>query len=112
MTGFDSEVEVKISIIFDYYLFVFDLIYKNVSKSDFTFFLFFNWINSSTKEYGMREYIANSFNIDAYRSISSHDIAVNIVVERLRCLGFEDDFYFCLSLCRNNSIHGLNNERI
>lgn len=112
MTRLNSEIKVEISVVLNYYFFIFDFINKNISKTNFTFFLFFNWIEPSTKENRMRKYIAYSLNIDADRSISPHDIAVNIVIEWLRCLGLKNNLYFCLSLSRNYSIHRFNNKRI
>ena len=112
MTCLDGKIKVEISTVLDDKFSFFDFIDKDTSKVNFTFLVPLNWISSSTQKDRMRQHITNSLDIDEDRSVSSHDMTVNIVVECLRCFGFEINFNFHLSLRRNNSTYGLNCKRI
>ena len=112
MTCFDGKIEIEISTILNHKFPFFDLIHKNTSKVDLTFFMTFNGIGSATQENRVRKDVSNSFYIDKYRSVSSHNVAVHIVVECLRCFGFKVHFNFHLSLRWNDTTHGLNCQRI
>ena len=112
MTCFDGKIEVEISTVFNNKFSFFDLIHKNTSKVDLTFFMTFNGIGSATQENRVRKDISNSFHIDKYGSVSSHNVTIHIIVECLRCFWFKVHLNFYLSLRWDHTTHGFNCQRI
>lgn len=110
MARFDSKIEIEISTVLNNYFSVFHLIHKDVAEINLALLVALHRIRLATKEDWVRKYITYSFYIDENRTISSHDIAVYIVVESLRRFRFKYDLDFYLSLRRNNTRHRLDNQ--
>lgn len=108
MTSLKRKIEVEVPTVLDNNLAFFDLIDKDISKANLAFLILLDSIDPSTQEHRMRQHVPYALDIDADGSISSHYVAIDVVVERLRCLGLEDDLDLGLSLGWNHSVHGLN----
>lgn len=106
MTSLKRKVEVKVPTIFNNNLAFLDLIDKDISKPNLAFLILLDSIDPSTQEHRMRQHVPYSLDVDADGSIPSHYVTIDVVVERLRGLGLEDDLDLGLALGWNHSVHG------
>jgi len=81
MAGFDSKIKVEIATVLNNNFPLFHLINKDASEIDFTFFVALYSIISSIEENRMGKDVTDSLDVDEDRPISSHHIAVHVVVE-------------------------------
>ena len=84
MTCLNREVKVEISIVLYHNFSVFDLVHKNVAKTDLTLLAALYRVRSATQKHRMRKYVANTFDINENGSVSSHNVAVDVIVKSLR----------------------------
>ena len=112
VTSFDGKIEIEITTVFNYYLPILHLVYKDVAEINLTLLVSLYSIWLAAEENWMRKHIAYTFHIYKNGAISTHNVAVNIIVEGLRRFWLKYDLDFYLSLRRNNSRHRLHNQRV
>lgn len=98
MAGLDSKIKIEISTIFNDNFSLLNLVDKNTAIIDFTLFMTFYSIAASIEEYRMRQDITNPFDIYKNRSISSHNMTIDIIVKGLRSFRLKDNLNFHFTL--------------
>lgn len=83
VAGLKRKVKVEVPAVLNNDLAFLDLIDKDISKPNLAFFILLDRIDASTEEDRMRQHISYSLDIDADGSVPSHDVAINVVIERL-----------------------------